>query len=111
MRRLLLAGACLALFGLATGCATSGQRLEQQMQTHNARIEEAFDHSLRASDPWERQLWESEYQRRSREYDLYLEAVRAEHEARGEFVQRLAGVVEQAGLMLLEDALARGATP
>ena len=106
MRRILIAAACSSLVVLGVGCTTpSREQLRLDMESHNSRIEEAFERALTAEDPWERRLWEAEYARRVREAESYLETARAERTARAEYWRQLGQLIQEAGLIVLQSRL------
>ncbi len=106
--RVLSLAACLVLLGSGSlGCATSNDA--RALEAREDGIRQAHDRALRAGDPWERELWEREYDRRVSELERYHEWVQAERSSRAEHWRQLSFTLQQAGIVVLEEVLWRKA--
>ena len=101
MRRVSGGAACLALFALTTS-ACLGPRAAGPDPVHERRIDRAFENALSAQDPWERELWRQEYERRARAYETRLESARKRQEARAEFWRQLGLTAQEIGSIYLQ---------
>jgi hypothetical protein len=107
MRRTLSGAACLALLATtAVGCARppSGAYAPGAEELH---VERAFLNALQAEDPWQRELWQIEYERRALAYDKRLEIEQRRRQARAESWQQLMTTARELGAAYLEYRLYR----
>lgn len=104
MRHTLLLVCAISLLSLP-GCAKRPD-MQRDVEAHHAYIDQAFQKALRAEDPWERQLWETEYQRRARALEDYMAAEEARGLANRELWRQLGSAVTEAGLLIMQNAQA-----
>ena len=106
--RVLSLATCLVLLGSGSlGCATPYD--PRALEAREDGIRQAHDRAVRAHDPWEREMWASEYARRVTELERYHDWVQAERGARAELGRQLSFTMQQAGLVVLEEVLWRKA--
>ncbi len=104
--RVLSLAAWLVLIGSGSlGCATPYD--PRALEAREASILQAHDRALRADDAWERELWAAEYTRRVKELERYHEWMQAERGARADHWRQLSLSLQQAGLVVLQEAVWR----
>ena len=106
--RVLSLAACLVLLGSGPSGAPR-QALRARSKRAEDGIRQAHERALRAGDPWERELWEREYERRVSELERYHEWAQAERSSRAEHWRQLSFTLQEAGLVVLEEVLWRKA--